>query len=41
MDQVVAILGTPQKDIKLGTKEIYSYPDLKVTFMHGKVSDVQ
>lgn len=40
-DQVTAILGAPQKDIKLGAKEIYSYPDIKVTFLNGKVSDVQ
>jgi hypothetical protein len=40
-DVVVAILGQPQKDVKLGTKEIFVYPDLKVTFVNNKVSDVQ
>ena len=40
-DQVVAIWGQPSKDIKLGGKEIYVYPDMKVTFVGGKVSDVQ
>jgi len=40
-DQVVAVLGQPSKDIKLGSKEIYVYPDMKVTFVGGKVSDVQ
>ncbi|HEY1947900.1 MAG TPA: hypothetical protein VGG97_12880 [Bryobacteraceae bacterium] len=40
-NQVVSIFGAPQKDIKLGAKEIYTYPDLKVTFVNGKVSDVQ
>jgi len=40
-DQVVAILGQPQKVVTLGVKEIDYYPDMKVIFMHGKVSDVQ
>jgi hypothetical protein len=38
---VAAILGQPQKVVNLGAKEIYVYPDMKVTFVHGKVSDVQ
>ncbi len=38
---VVAILGQPQKVVNLGTKEIDYYPDMKVIFLHGKVSDVQ
>ncbi len=41
IDQVVAALGKPDKDVKLGSKEIYVYKDLKVTFKDGKVSDVQ
>jgi hypothetical protein len=40
-DQVVANFGQPTKDIKLSNKEIYVYPDMKVTFVAGKVSDVQ
>lgn len=40
-DQVVATLGKPDKDVKLGTKEIFIYKDMKVTFKDGKVSDVQ
>jgi len=40
-DQVTASFGQPQKVVKLGTKEIYVYPDLKVTFVNGKVTDVQ
>jgi hypothetical protein len=40
VDQVVAALGTPQKIAKVGTKQIYFYKDLKVTFTNGKVSDV-
>lgn len=41
VDQVVATWGQPSKDIKLGSKEIYVYPDMKVTFVGGKVSDVE
>ena len=40
-DEVVAILGQPSKIIKLSAKEIYIYPDMKVTFVEGKVTDVQ
>ena len=40
-DQVIAILGQPAKKAKIGAKEIYYYKDLKVTFMNGKVKDVQ
>lgn len=40
-DQVVAIMGQPQKVVNLGTKEIDYYPDMKVIFVNGKVSDVQ
>ena len=37
----MAILGQPQKVTKLPTREIYYYPDTKVTFVNGKVTDVQ
>jgi len=40
-DQVVAILGQPQKKAKIGTKEIYFCKDVKVTFVNGKVKDIQ
>jgi len=40
-DEVVAILGQPDKIAKLGTKQIYYYKDLKVTFLANKVTDVQ
>jgi hypothetical protein len=33
--------GKPDKVIDLGAKKIYVYKDLKITFMDGKVSDVQ
>jgi hypothetical protein len=39
-DQVVAIFGQPQKVATVGSKEIDSYPDMKVTFVNGKVTDV-
>jgi hypothetical protein len=41
MDQVVAGLGQPDKVVDLGSKKIYIYKDLKITFVDGKVSDVQ
>jgi hypothetical protein len=40
-DQVLDILGPPQKVVHLGVKEIDYYSDLKVTFVSGKVTDVQ
>lgn len=41
IEQVVAALGQPVKIVKLGTKEMYFYKDLKITFADGKVSDVE
>jgi len=41
IDQVTAALGTPLKVVNLGAKKIYVYKDMKVTFLNGKVSDVQ
>ncbi len=40
-DQVKAALGSPEKIINLGAKLIYVYKDIKVTFLNGKVADVQ
>jgi hypothetical protein len=41
-DQVVAGFGQPARTAKLaGTKEIYFYKDMKVTFTNGKVSNVE
>ena len=40
-DQVKAAIGVPDKIVNLGTKQIYVYKDIKVTFINGKVSDVQ
>jgi hypothetical protein len=40
-DMVVANFGQPTKVVKLATKEIDYYPDMKVTFVGNKVTDVQ
>lgn len=40
-DQVVASLGQPEKIVNLGPKVLYVYKDMKVTFINGKVTDVQ
>jgi len=39
-DEVVGTFGQPEKIVKLATKEILYYPDMRVTFVGGKVSDV-
>jgi hypothetical protein len=41
IEAVTASLGRPDKVVDLGSKKIYIYPDLKITFQDGKVSDVQ
>jgi hypothetical protein len=41
-DQVIAALGPPKSIAKITEKkQIYIYKDLKVTFVSGKVSDIQ
>ena len=40
-DQVKAANGTPEKIVNLGAKQIYVYKDMKITFLGGKVADVQ
>jgi hypothetical protein len=40
-DQVQSALGKPDKIFNVGAKQIYVYKDVKVTFMNGKVNDVQ
>ena len=40
-DQVTAAFGQPTRVAKLGSKEIYYYKDMKVTFTSGKVSNVE
>lgn len=41
VEHVVAALGQPKKIVKLAPKLIYFYKDMKITFLNGKVSDVQ
>jgi hypothetical protein len=41
VDQVIAILGQPERVADLGSKKIYYYKDMKVTFLDGKVSDIE
>lgn len=41
VEQVKAALGEPQKTVNLGTKQILLYKDLKITFIKGKVTDVE
>ena len=40
-EQVEGVLGKPSKIVDLGSKKIFVYSDMKVTFVDGKVSDVQ
>jgi hypothetical protein len=40
-EQVVAVLGSPLRTAKVGTKDIYFYQDVKVTFVDGKLTDIQ
>lgn len=39
--EVERTLGQPRQTVDLGKKKIYVYKDLKITFLGGKVSDVQ
>lgn len=39
--EVEAILGAPSAIADLGAKAIYFYPDLKIVFIDGKVSQIQ
>ena len=41
IDEVRAIQGEPEKIVDLGSKRILVYKDLKITFIDGKVSDIQ
>jgi hypothetical protein len=41
IDEVVSNFGQPEKIVKLATKQIYYYKDMKVTFVNGKVSNVE
>jgi hypothetical protein len=41
IEVVTAKMGQPKKIIDLGAKKIYTYPDMKIIFENGKVSDVE
>jgi len=41
IDQVTAILGPPLQPLDAGTRQIYMYKNLKITFQDGKVTDIQ
>ena len=41
IDEVTATLGPPVTIVDLGSKKIYKYKDLKISFKDGKVSDVE
>jgi hypothetical protein len=41
IDEVEKAMGQPTRTIKSGTKVIYFYKDMKVTFVNGKVKDVE
>lgn len=41
LDEVKGLLGEPLKVVNLGIKQIFVYKDLKVTFLRGRVADVQ
>ncbi len=41
LDDVVAHLGNPKRTVDLGAKKIYIYDDMKITFLNGKVSNVE
>jgi hypothetical protein len=40
-DEVKQALGNPDKIVDLGVKQVFIYKDMKITFMEGKVSDIQ
>lgn len=40
-EQVIAVLGQPTTVVKLGAKEVYYFPTMRVTFVDGHVANVQ
>ncbi len=40
-EQVIATKGQPTGKANLGNKVVYYYPDMKITFVNGKLTDVQ
>jgi hypothetical protein len=41
IQQVVAIMGQPKQIVDLGAKKVYTYQDLKIVFVNGKVNTVE
>jgi len=41
LDEVRAIQGNPRTIVDLGEKKMYVYQDLKITFLNGRVTDIQ
>ena len=41
VDEVRAMLGNPSRIATIGAKRIYFYPDMKITFINGRVADVE
>jgi hypothetical protein len=41
VDQVSALMGNPTKVFDLGGRKVYVYPDMKITFSAGKVSNIE
>ena len=39
--QVTGLMGQPKSIVDLGAKQIYVYPELKITFSRGEVTDIQ
>lgn len=40
-EEVIEVMGPPNKRVELGSKMIFTYDDLKVVFEDGSVADVQ
>jgi len=40
-ERVELVLGTPEKIVNLGSKTIAVYRDMKITYIDGRVADVQ
>jgi hypothetical protein len=41
IDEITGNLGQPKSIVDLGAKKIYVYPDMKITFNNGKVTDIK
>jgi hypothetical protein len=40
-EQVIAMKGQPTNKVAFPTKTVFIYPDMKITFKNGKLTDVQ